>query len=188
MNTLEVFIDSSDDILNEKSKNMFTKKQDAKPKEITYERVKSYFLWLIGKYGDYTSKALMQKANILFKEDTSFNEEALNHLIEREIVDDLRYAKRLTLSYSEKNIGPNKIKQKLYTKGFTSQIINECLGALDNTEEDYLDKALALKCKKFGEDPIVDEKLKQKALRHLIGQGFSYSVSNKAISHSDKEE
>lgn len=167
---------------------MFNKKQDAKPKEITYERVKGYFLWLIGKYGDYTSKTLMQKANVLFKEDTSFNEEALNHLIERGIVDDLRYAKRLTLSYSEKNIGPNKIKQKLYTKGFTSQIINVCVESISNTEEDYLDKALKLKVKKFGELPIVDEKLKQKALRHLIGQGFSYSVANKAISHSGKED
>jgi regulatory protein len=167
---------------------MFNKKQDAKPKEITYERVKGYFLWLIGKYGDYTSKTLMQKANILFKEDTSFNEEALQHLIEREIVDDLRYAKRLTLGYSEKNIGPNKIKQKLYAKGFTSQIINECVESLDNTEEDYLDKALTLKFKKFGEPPIVDEKLKQKALRHLIGQGFSYSVSNKAVNYSSEED
>jgi regulatory protein len=167
---------------------MFKKSQDAKPKEITYERVKGYFLWLIGKYGDYTSKTLMQKANILFKEDTSFNEEVLNHLIERGIVDDLRYAQRLTLSYSEKNIGPNKIKQKLYSKGFTSQIINECVESISNTEEDYLDKALKLKIKKFGEPPIIDEKLKQKALRHLIGQGFSYSVANKAISHSGKEE
>ncbi len=143
---------------------MFKKKQDAEPKEITYKRVKGYVLWLTGKYGDYTSKTLMQKANILFKEDTSFNEEALNYLLEEEIVDDLRYAKRLTLSYSEKNIGPNKIKQKLYAKGFTSQIINESLESLDNTEEDYLDRALALKFKKFCETPIADEKLKQKAL------------------------
>jgi regulatory protein len=167
---------------------MFKKKQDAKPKEITFERVKGYFLWLIGKYGDYTSKTLMQKANLLFKEDTSFNEEALNHLLERGVVDDLRYAKRLTLGYSEKNIGPNKIKQKLYTKGFTSQIINVCIESINNTEEDYLDKALKLKIKKFGEPPIVDEKLKQKALRHLIGQGFSYSVANKVISHSGEED
>lgn len=167
---------------------MFKNKQDAKPKEITYERVKGYFLWLIGKYGDYTSKTLLQKANILFKDNTSFNEEALNHLLERGIIDDLRYAKRLTLSYSEKIIGPNKIKQKLYTKGFTSQIINECVASINNTEEDYLDKALALKLKKFGELPITDEKLKQKALRHLIGQGFSYSVANKAISHSGEED
>jgi regulatory protein len=167
---------------------MFKKNQDTKPKEITYERVKGYFLWLIGKYGDYTAKTLMQKANVLFKEDTSFNEEALNHLIERGIVDDLRYAQRLTLSYSEKNIGPNKIKQKLYTKGFTSQIINVCVESISNTEDDYLDKALTLKIKKFGEAPITDDKLKQKALRHLIGQGFSYSVANKAISRSGKEE
>lgn len=167
---------------------MFRKKQDAKPKEITYERVKGYYLWLIGKYGDYTSKTLMQKANILFKEDTSFNEEALSHLLERGIVDDLQYAKRLTLSYSEKNIGPNKIKQKLYTKGFTSQIINVCVESVNNTEEDYFDKALKLKLKKFGAPPILDEKLKQKALRHLIGQGFSYSVANKVMSYSGKED
>ncbi|MBL4630361.1 MAG: RecX family transcriptional regulator [Paraglaciecola sp.] len=166
---------------------MFKKTQDAKPKEITYERVKGYFLWLTGKYGDYTSKTLMQKANVLFKEDTSFNEEALNHLIERGIVDELRYAKRLTLSYCEKNIGPNKIKQKLYSKGFTSQIINECVESINNTEEDYLDKALTLKIKKFGTSPIVDEKLKQKALRHLIGQGFSYSIANKVISRSGED-
>lgn len=167
---------------------MFKNKQDAKSKEITYERVKGYYLWLIGKYGDYTAKTLMQKANTLFKEDTSFNQDALNYLIEQGIVDDLRYAQRLAQNYSEKNIGLGKIKQKLYSKGFTSQIINECLESIDNTEDDYLDKALALKVKKFGESPIVDDKLKQKALRHLIGQGFSYSIANKAISRSNNED
>lgn len=167
---------------------MFKNKQDAKPKEITYERVKGYYLWLIGKYGDYTAKTLMQKANTLFKEDTSFNQAALNYLIEQGIVDDLRYAQRLAQNYSEKNIGANKIKQKLYTKGFTAQIIDECLGSIENTEEDYLNKALALRVKKFGDSPIVDDKLKQKALRHLIGQGFSYSIANKAISRSSNED
>ncbi|MDP5031891.1 regulatory protein RecX [Paraglaciecola sp.] len=167
---------------------MFKNKQDAKPKEITYERVKGYYLWLIGKYGDYTAKTLLQKANTLFKEDTSFNQEALDYLIEQGFVDDLRYAQRLTQNYSEKNIGLSKIKQKLYTKGFTSQIINECLGSIVNTEDDYLDKALALKVKKFGESPIVDDKLKQKAMRHLIGQGFSYSIANKAINSSSNED
>ncbi|MFT2091512.1 regulatory protein RecX [Paraglaciecola sp. 2405UD69-4] len=166
---------------------MFKKKQDAKPKEITFERVKGYYIWLIGKYGDYTSKTLMQKANTLFKENTSFNEDALNYLMEQGIVDDLRYAKRLTQNYAEKNIGPNKIKQKLYTKGFTSQIINECVELIESTDEDYLDKALTLKIKKFGESKIVDEKLKQKALRHLIGQGFSYAIANKAINYSGND-
>ncbi|MDU0356203.1 regulatory protein RecX [Paraglaciecola aquimarina] len=167
---------------------MFRQKQDTKPTEITFERVKGYYLWLIGKYGDYTAKTLMQKANTLFKEDTSFNEKALSHLIERGIVDDRRYAQRLTQNYSEKNIGPNKIKQKLYTKGFSSHIINECVTAIETTDEGYLDKALQIKIKKFGNLPIEDEKLKQKALRHLIGQGFSYSVANKAIRHSSYED
>lgn len=166
---------------------MYKRKQNDKPQVISYERVKSYMQWMIERYGDYSSKALLQKANLLFKDDTQFNEQALNYLIEREIVDDLRYAKRLTLSFSEKDIGPNKIKEKLYLKGFSSQTINECVESIDKTEEDYFDKALTLKIKKFGADPIEDIKLKQKALRHLISKGFSYSIANKAVSYSGNE-
>lgn len=164
---------------------MYKKKQDAKPQVISYERVKSYMLWLIERYGDYSTKKLLQKANLLFKDDTQFNQPALDYLIERDIVNDLRYAKRLTMSFSEKNIGPNKIKEKLYAKGFSSQVINECVSAIATTDEDYFDKALTLKIRKFGEEPIEDLKLKQKALRHLISKGFSYAIASKAVSYSE---
>ena len=88
---------------------------------------------------------------------------------------------------TEKNIGLNKIKEKLYTKGFSSQTINECIGSVETTDEDYFEKALILKIRRFGEEPIEEIKLKQKALRHLISKGFSYSIANKAISYSDDE-
>lgn len=166
---------------------MYKKDKEVKPADISLDRVKSYMMWLIGKYGDYSAKALMQKANVLFKEDRQYNEEALDYLIERGMVDDLRYAQRLTSSLAEQNIGPNKIKEKLYAKGFTSQVISECVGALENTDDDYFEKALILKIRKFGEDPIMDMKLKQKALRHLISKGFSYSIANKAVSYSEGE-
>jgi regulatory protein len=167
---------------------MYKRKQDTKPQVISYERVKSYMLWLIERYGDYSAKKLLQKANLLFKDDTQFNEPALAYLVERDIVNDLRYAQRLTISFSEKNIGPNKIKEKLYAKGFSSQIIDECVSAIETTDEDYFDKALILKIRKFGVEPIDDLKLKQKALRHLIAKGFSYSIANKAISHFGEED
>lgn len=167
---------------------MYNKKQNTKPQVISYERVKSYMQWMIERYGDYSAKTLLQKANLLFKDDKQFNEPALDYLIERGIVDDRRYAERLTASLTEKNIGPNKIKEKLYVKGFSSQIINECVSAVETTDEDYFDKALTLKIRKFGEDPIEELKLKQKALRHLIAKGFSYSIANKAVSYSDNED
>ena len=167
---------------------MYKKKQDTKPQVISYERVKSYMQWMIERYGDYSAKILLQKANLLFKDDTQFNEQALNYLIERDIVNDHRYAGRLTVSFSEKNIGPNKIKEKLYAKGFSSQTINECVTAIETTDDDYFDKALILKIRKFGEDPIEELKLKQKALRHLIAKGFSYSIANKAVNYSESEE
>jgi len=167
---------------------MYKKQKNPEPKDISFDRVKGYMQWMIERYGDYSAKTLLQKANLLFREDTQYNEAALAYLIEREIVDDLRYAKRLTESFSEKKIGPNKIKEKLYIKGFTSQIINECISAIETTEEDYLDKALTLKIRKFGEGPIEDIKLKQKALRHLISKGFTYSIANKVVSYSSDEE
>ena len=167
---------------------MYKKKQNSKPQVISYDRVKGYMQWMIERYGDYSAKALLQKANLLFKDDTQFNEAALDYLIERDIVNDLRYAQRLTDSLTEKNIGQNKIKEKLYAKGFSSQTINECVNAIETTDEDYFDKALILKIRKFGEEPIEEIKLKQKALRHLIAKGFSYSVANKAVSYSENED
>ncbi|MFT5760400.1 MAG: regulatory protein [Alteromonadaceae bacterium] len=166
---------------------MYKKKQDAKPQVISYDRVKGYMQWMIERYGDYSAKALLQKANLLFRDDKQFNEPALDYLIERDIVNDLRYAQRLTESLTEKNIGPNKIKEKLYAKGFSSQTINECVSAIETSDEDYFDKALTLKIRKFGEEPIEELKLKQKALRHLISKGFSYSIASKAVSYSDDE-
>jgi len=166
---------------------MYKKKQDAKPQVISYDRVKSYMQWMIERYGDYSAKTLLQKANLLFKDDRQYNEPALAYLIERGIVNDLRYAQRLTDSLSEKNIGPNKIKEKLYAKGFASQTINDCVSTIETSDEDYFDKALTLKIRKFGAEPIEDQKLKQKALRHLISKGFSYSIANKAVSYSSEE-
>ncbi len=167
---------------------MYTKKQDTKPQVISYERVKSYMQWMIERYGDYSAKTLLQKANLLFKDDKQFNEPALDYLIERGIVDDHRYAERLTVALIEKNIGPNKIKEKLYAKGFSSQTINDCVSVIETTDEDYFEKALTLKIRKFGEGPIEELKLKQKALRHLISKGFSYSMANKAVSYTGNED
>ena len=166
---------------------MYKRKQNTKPQVISYERVVLYMQWMIQRYGDYSAKTLLQKANILFKDDTQFNEQALNYLIDQGIINDLRYAERLTLGFSEKNIGPNKIKEKLYAKGFPFNVINDCVSAIETTDEDYFDKALRLKVTKFGEEPIDDSKLKQKALRHLISKGFSYSIANKAVSYSGNE-
>ncbi|SEL64347.1 regulatory protein [Colwellia chukchiensis] len=162
---------------------MYQKKSAPKAEDISYQRVKSYMLWLIERYGDYSAKKLQQKADFLFKADRQYNESALAYLIERGIVNDLRYAKRLTESLAEKNIGVNKIKEKLYSKGFCRQTIAACVGALPTTEQDYFDKALTLKVKKFGAEPISDIKLQQKALRHLISKGFSYGIAKQVISH-----
>jgi regulatory protein len=167
---------------------MYKNTQSTKPQVITFERVKSYMQWMIERYGNYSAKKLLQKANLLFKDDTQYNESALEYLIERDIVNDERYAQRLTESLSDKNIGPNKIKEKLYAKGFSANTINKCISTIETSEDDYFNKALTLKIRKFGDEPIEELKLKQKALRHLIAKGFTYSIANKAINYSSDED
>jgi regulatory protein len=167
---------------------MYKTKKETKPQEITYKRVQSYMMWMIERYGDYSAKALLQKANMLFKDDTQYNQQAIEYLIQHEIINDFRYAKRLTSSFAEKNLGANKIKEKLYAKGFQSKTINDCVNELEATEDDYFEKALMLKIRKFGEEPILDIKLKQKALRHLTAtKGFSFGIANKAINFKPDE-
>ncbi len=166
---------------------MYSKKNCSTPQIITYERVKSYMQWLIQRYGDYSASALLRKANRVFKEDTQYNQAALDYLIERDIVNDQRFAKRLTEGFSDKNIGPNKIKEKLYGKGFSSQLIDACLAGLAVSDNEYFTKALILKTRKFGDAPITDVKIKQKALRHLIAKGFSYTIASQVISHCDDQ-
>ena len=78
-------------------------------------------------------------------------------------------------------VGDYRISKRLYVAaelGFEEE----------TSDEDYFDKALTLKIRKFGAEPIDDLKLKQKALRHLITKGFSYAIANKAISHSGEED
>jgi regulatory protein len=162
---------------------MYLKKKPNTPQIISYDRVKSYMQWLIQRYGNYSASALLHKANIVFKEDKQYNQAALDYLVECKIVDDQQYAQRLTESLMEKNIGPNKIKEKLYAKGFSSQLIDVCITNITFNDDDYFTKALILKTRKFGDAPIADIKVKQKALRHLIGKGFSYTIANKAINY-----
>jgi regulatory protein len=167
---------------------MYHSKKDKKPQEINYKRVQGYMIWMIERYGDYSAKSLLQKANLLFKEDTQYNQLALDYLIQHEIIDDFRYATRLTNSFAEKNLGVSKIKEKLYLKGFQSKTINDCISELDTSDDDYFEKALMLKVRKFGEEPILDIKLKQKALRHLTStKGFSFEIANKAINYESDE-
>jgi regulatory protein len=150
-------------------------------KEITLDRVKNYLFWLIGRYGDYSTQTLKAKLNRVFSENTSFNEQALQYLIDNGYVDDKRYAERLIDNLLAKNIGLNKIKQTLFNKGLDSNLINDILSTKSQDEQSWIDKATAIKERKFGSQPITVQKTKEKALRFLINKGFSYAVSKKVI-------
>ena len=65
-------------------------------------------------------------------------------------------------------------------KGFSQHHIE--IGISKASEKDFFPDVLAVKQKKYGDAPITDIKLKQKALGFLVRKGFDFDLCNRAIS------
>jgi regulatory protein len=103
-------------------------------------------------------------------------------------LNDERFLSSMLSSLLGQNVGASKIKQRLVAKGFDGDHIQAAMSQLkDDGENDFFSKALAFKNRKFGEAPILDRALAQKALRALVSKGFSFADSQKAIRHVSNE-
>lgn len=159
------------------SKQEWIEKERAKP--VTAEAVQKYAMYLVERR-DYTEKALKRKLDGQFARDKQFNQTVIDMIVDKGYIDDQRYMQRMVESLMEQSIGIAKIKQKLYMKGFSQQHIED--GISQASEKDFFPDVLALKQKKYGDAPITDMKLKQKALGFLVRKGFDFALCNKAIS------
>jgi regulatory protein len=164
------------------SKREWREQQLAKP--VTIEDVQSYAFYLLERQ-DYTSGRLLQKMNENFRRDTQFNQTVLDIIVDRGFINDDSYLNRLVENLMSQNIGIGKIKEKLYNKGFSGELVDR--GVSIAKEKDFFPAALSVKQKKFGDDAITDQKLKQKALGFMVRKGFDYSLSRKVVESSVEE-
>ncbi|MBI5235193.1 MAG: regulatory protein RecX [Deltaproteobacteria bacterium] len=110
-------------------------------------------------------------------------DEAIGHLKNAGYLDDARFAFLLAASRAKNKLwGKRRIAAALASKGVESDIIANCLAAVDGEAEEKAAKAAFEKwLKKNGSPRSLDKKLFAKAMRHLIGRGFSTNVALKTI-------
>lgn len=123
-------------------------------------------------YGDLSKKKLLEKLRRHYKPDLC--RETVDLLEERGYLNDLRLAERYADNYySLRSYGPMRIKQELYGKGFSAEVIDAVLEPYRSME--HRDKIRELLEQKFHTSSIEDPVAKKKAAAWLNRQGYGWS-------------
>jgi regulatory protein len=162
-----------------------TKKKEKKT--ATLKRLKNYALWLLARQG-YTEKELRRKLSTTYPDGTAFNNEVIEYCQHYDYINDKKFAEAYVRSLLSQKMGINKIKQKMYTKGFSADDITEAISGDEVLAHDFFTQALALKQRRYGDAPLKEPKLKQKALNYLIRKGFDFSLILGVLSYNPLSE
>ena len=132
--------------------------------------VQKAFVFL--SYGDLSRKRLIEKLRRTFPQ--SLCEQTADRLEERGYLDDLRLAERYAESYYEiRSYGPMRIRQELYGKGFTREVIEQVLEPY--LELDHREKIAELLEKRFPRETLSDPAVRRKASDWLRRNGYGWS-------------
>ena len=111
-------------------------------------------------------------------------EAAVARLIEVGIIDDSRYARRITETASRKNVGIYAMKRKLMSKGFSEEDTETALEALDDSQQRSACKAVADKFRpKYSALPPREARMKLS--QALARRGFSWDTISSVLEDDD---
>mgnify|MGYP000844505813 FL=1 len=147
------------------------------------DRVKQCFQSAIQKL-NCSMLSEMQLKRKLEKEnfDISHIKQALLRLKELNFINDKLLSEELIRSSKKQNLSKIQIELKLLQKGIQESIWKEQLEQ-ETSEEGEIEKACAFCCKKIKKyRNKTKEEIRKKLYYSLNYKGFSYSVSNKAVS------
>lgn len=160
----------------EPGKELTQEKYDEIFENLLYEKAKEKALKRLN-YKYCTKKEIFDRLS----EDYSpeITQKVIDVLEKYNYINDMEYA-RLYISDSIKlkGWGKQKIKFQLKQKGVPSNIIDL---ALDNSTEDYSEKAASLLLKKFKGADLNEYTTKQKAYNYLLQRGYSYEDISNAL-------
>jgi len=172
-------------------------KQDIDTQEITYpiKKIKTYESYAVvyldeekimvsdDAYFQYKlhSQTVRQIKRYLLEKGLNEKEckDITDKLISYGLLDDEKYAISRVSALQNANLSAKQIRRKLSDEGIGETIINECL--ITDEKKEY-EKALA--CAQKYERTVRNRTLrmkKQAILTKLVGQGFSYELSFKAV-------
>lgn len=182
-NLSEILIDI--DVANNECINEDTEISDEKLNEIVelsdYTRAKSRALWYLDR-SDYTKKGLYDKL-IKAKFSPLISAKVISKLVEFNLLDDARYAKRYSERLFESNISKRQIYFKLCEKGISRELAKETLGLLPADETEQIKNLIEKKYK----NKLKDKESVKKVYAALIRKGFSFASVKSVLKDFEEE-
>ena len=126
---------------------------------------------------EHSRHELMQKLSKRFPETMPIIEEALDKLVENNILDDERFAEMYLNSRARKGFGPKKIEMELNSKRVDSFLIAQAIEAY----EDWHENAENELKKKFKGIQPTDYQSKMKQKQFLFNRGFSTQIIEQVL-------
>ncbi len=116
--------------------------------------------------------------------DNATVEMVVERLLQEQWLDESRYAESFVRSQVNKGYGPFRIRQTLQQRGIAE---HDIVAALEPYEADWLESALMVRQKKFGNQPATSAKERAKQQRFLLYRGFTHEQIRMVLDSSEIE-
>ncbi len=138
-------------------------------------------------YHDHSEKEI--RAKLLRKHDADYVDEAVEKLIELDLVNDERYAENYARElFERKKFGKMRIKSELRAKGISADIANAAVEELFEEEEpDNVQRIVDIIGKRYY-NRMNDEVGRKKVFSALQRMGYSFSDIREAMSEFSDDE
>ena len=138
-------------------------------------------------YRDHSEKEI--RAKLLRKHDAEYVDEAVEKLIELDLVNDERYAENYARElFERKKFGKMRIKAELRAKGISAETANSAVEALFEDEEpDNIQRIVDIIGKRYY-NRMNDEVGRKKVFFALQRMGYSFSDIREAMSEFSDDE
>lgn len=138
-------------------------------------------------YRDHSEKEI--RAKLLRKHDADYVEEAIERLIELDLINDERYAENYARElFEHKRFGRMRIISELRAKGISSDIANAAVDELFSEEEpDNIQRIVDIIGKRYY-NRMNDEVGRKKVFSALHRMGYSFSDIREAMSEFSDDE
>lgn len=110
---------------------------------------------------------------------------AIAHAAERGWQSDSRYAEMWVRHCLQKGHGASKVRAAAQQRGLARELIE---AALAEADPDWDDACYRRLIKRFGEQPPVEAKQRDKIIRHLLSQGFTYGQIKQALARQSEAQ
>lgn len=137
-------------------------------------------------YRDHSEKEI--RAKLLRKHDADYVDEAVEKLIELDLVNDERYAENYARElFERKKFGKMRIKSELRAKGISADIANAAVEELFEEEPDNVQRIVDIIGKRYY-NKMNDEVGRKKVFSALQRMGYSFSDIREAMSEFSDDE